>query len=199
MGTSGSNCLCRHRSTKVDLDIRGLSIPDEDSPMNQENGDSISKVLSTSDGSQILLQTSKISAGHWRETRVILVSSSHLPMSPSMVETRPIKPGALPPAVGDRIESLVGLVAPSARRGSLAGTESGDVLVFLDKESWICSWSLDKSSTEATVKRHFFLPQDWLNCDYFRMSAISGDGTLFTPKNGDVAINYNGLREAWFD
>lgn len=185
--------------TKFDLDIRGLSIPDEDSPMNQENGDSISKVLSTSDGSQILLQTSKISAGHWRETRVILVSSSHLPMSPSMVETRPIKPGALPPAVGDRIESLVGLVAPSARRGSLAGTESGDVLVFLDKESWICSWSLDKSSTEATVKRHFFLPQDWLNSDYFRMSAISGDGTLFTPKNGDVAVIYNGLREAWFD
>ena len=85
----------------------------------------------------------------------------------------------------DCIEDLAGEVK------RLIGTWQ-DRIVFLDHSNWLCTWEIDSPITE--IKRHFFLPRDWLNPTTLQMATLNAHGTLFCPKHGDVAIVRNGLR-----
>ncbi|PMD51583.1 uncharacterized protein K444DRAFT_636858 [Hyaloscypha bicolor E] len=78
----------------------------------------------------------------------------------------------------------------------------GDKLVFLDENYWLCTWGLPtstnagrrRSSTSTikarttNVKRHYFLPGDWINSDSATLCCVMSDGTLLYPRNGDVAV-----------
>lgn len=190
----------------VNLDVttfenrfQGLDITHKASLAGGKDQSSITKVLASSDGSRLVLQISEAATGRQHTNRIIIVPTSNVPTMQVQVQETVTKTTSLPQTVGSNIECLIGLVGSGARRGSSAGYDQGNILVFLDKESWVCSWTMGGSETEATLTRHFFLPQDWLNSDYFRLSAISEDGTLFIPRNGEVAVIYNGLREVWFD
>ena len=66
-----------------------------------------------------------------------------------------------------------------------------DRIVFLDHDYWLCTWSIDAGLDD--VKRHFFLPKDWLNHSSLRMATLNAEGTLFCPKHGDVAIVRHGM------
>ncbi|KAL9608785.1 MAG: hypothetical protein Q9167_006391 [Letrouitia subvulpina] len=66
-----------------------------------------------------------------------------------------------------------------------------DKIVFLDHNYWICSWKVE--SNIGDVRRHFFLPKDWLHAATLQMATLNSKGTLFCPKHGDVAIVRNGL------
>ena len=68
-----------------------------------------------------------------------------------------------------------------------------DQLVFLDRDYWLCTWKIEADS-KATVKRHYFLPRDWLNPGTLHMATFSPQGTLFCPKLGHVAVVRNGIR-----
>lgn len=66
-----------------------------------------------------------------------------------------------------------------------------DTVVFLDQDYWLSSWKINTGVNE--VKRHFFLPKDWLNASTLHMAALNSQGTFFCPKHGDVAIVRNGM------
>ena len=66
-----------------------------------------------------------------------------------------------------------------------------DRIVFLDHDYWLCTWSIDAGLDD--VKRHFFLPKDWLNHSSLRMAKMNAEGTFFCPKHGDVAIVRHGM------
>ncbi|OIW35531.1 hypothetical protein CONLIGDRAFT_666106 [Coniochaeta ligniaria NRRL 30616] len=44
------------------------------------------------------------------------------------------------------------------------------------------------------VTRHFFAPKDWLNTNTSHLTVVHGQGTLFCPRYGEVAIVRNGMR-----
>ena len=67
-----------------------------------------------------------------------------------------------------------------------------DRIVFLDHDYWLCTWRIDAGLDQ--VKRHFFLPKDWLGHDSLRMATLNAHGTFFCPKHGDVAIVRHGMR-----
>ncbi|KAI4107872.1 MAG: hypothetical protein LQ339_002482 [Xanthoria mediterranea] len=67
-----------------------------------------------------------------------------------------------------------------------------DTIVFLDHDYWVCTWRIE--SEVLDVKRHFFLPRDWLNSGTLQMAVLNRQGTFFCPKYGDVAIVRGGLR-----
>ncbi len=73
----------------------------------------------------------------------------------------------------------------------LIGTYN-DAMIFLDHNHWLCSWRIESSVAE--VRRHFFLPKDWLNPSMLQMATMNEQGTFFCPKHGDVAIVKNGIR-----
>ena len=86
------------------------------------------------------------------------------------------------------IDCMADLAAQIKR---LIGTYQ-DRIVFLDHDSWLCTWSIDTGPDD--VKRHFFLPKDWLNHNSLRMATLNAEGTFFCPKHGDVAIVRHGMR-----
>lgn len=66
-----------------------------------------------------------------------------------------------------------------------------DRIVFLDYDYWLCTWKIDANSDD--LKRHFFLPKNWLNTSSLEMATLNGQGTFFCPRFGKVIIVRNGL------
>ena len=79
----------------------------------------------------------------------------------------------------------------AAQMKRLIGTYQNRI-VFLDHDYWLCTWRIDAGLND--VKRHFFLPKDWLSLGTLRMAALNAQGTFFCPKHGDVAIVRGGMR-----
>lgn len=73
-------------------------------------------------------------------------------------------------------------------------TGNEHVLAFLDHEYWVCTYVL-ADGRPGRVRRHHFLPRDWINMDWLELAVMRPDGTLLCPRNGEVAIVTNGLRE----
>lgn len=72
------------------------------------------------------------------------------------------------------------------------------VLAFLDHKFWVCTYTLSETRP-GRVKRHFFVPRDWLNLDWLELAVMRTDGVLLCPRNGEIALVENGLQEEWVD
>lgn len=59
-------------------------------------------------------------------------------------------------------------------------------VVFLDHNNWICTCN-SYGETES-LRRHFFLPQDWVNNAPLQVMRLTSQGTLLCARNGEVAI-----------
>ena len=70
-----------------------------------------------------------------------------------------------------------------------------DHLVFLDHQHSFCTWDTTSSRAERdpVVRRHFFLPNDWLTPAMLRLCTVNSCGTVLCPKNGEVAIIRSGI------
>ena len=79
----------------------------------------------------------------------------------------------------------------AARIKRLIGTYQ-DKIVFLDHDYWLCTWDIDAGLDD--IKRHFFLPRDWLSPHTLQMATLNAQGTFLCPKHGDVAIVRHGMR-----
>lgn len=178
----------------IDIETQVVFSIDVNPTSPSEETNFVDKVFVTSDGSQLLCQTFEVIKGQRPRRQIILIPSPELD-DPNSV----IQPQLLPPLVEAQIDVVLGFASWDYRRPSYALSSAfEDLLVFLDREFWVCTWALsDKNASSA--KRHFFLPQDWLNAECFGFSTVSRDGTLFIPRNGEVAVIRNGLREEWFE
>ena len=62
-------------------------------------------------------------------------------------------------------------------------------LVFLDDKYWVCTWHMsDSLQSEAVVRKHYFLPRDWIGAEELRLCTLSPEGSLLYPRNGQVAV-----------
>jgi WD40 repeat protein len=73
----------------------------------------------------------------------------------------------------------------------LIGSFQGQV-VFLDQQYCFCTWDLRKGA--SSLKRHFFLPKDWLSPGMLKLCIMNSYGTILCPKNGEVAIIRSGVK-----
>jgi hypothetical protein len=81
-----------------------------------------------------------------------------------------------------QLRSITGL---SGRVNRLIGSYQEQV-VFLDRQYCFCTWDINMA--ESPLKRHFFLPKDWLSPGMLRLCTLNKHGTILCPKNGEVAI-----------
>ena len=65
-------------------------------------------------------------------------------------------------------------------------------IVFLDHQHSFCTW--DTNRAENSIRRHFFLPNDWLTPAMLRLCIVNSHGTILCPKNGEVAIIRSGIK-----
>ncbi|KAK4041144.1 hypothetical protein C8A01DRAFT_34876 [Parachaetomium inaequale] len=85
----------------------------------------------------------------------------------------------------DRVDELIeGLSEPGNR---LIGRCQGHV-VFLDHDYCFCTWDLREGAPSLTLKRHLYLPKDWLDPAMVGLCVVSEHGTLLCPRNGEIGV-----------
>ena len=86
------------------------------------------------------------------------------------------------------LENLPGLSNNVSR---LVGAYQSQI-IFFDHDHWLCSW--DSEIRIPTYRKQLALPQDWLNDETLKLTTISPSGTLYCPRNGEVAIIRGGIK-----
>ncbi len=193
--------------------------PSAQYPMSpSETNEVVDKILLTVDGTTSLTVTSKSTPQGRRERQYMLVNLASVTDSLCTIVTAT----ALPPDLQTHITIPLGFLAADAslatrRKSAVQQSTTPDptdtsspppmmatprptdhVLAFLDHEFWVCTYTLSETRL-GRVKRHFFLPRDWLNLDWLELAVMRTDGVLLCPRNGEVALVENGLREEWLD
>ena len=170
----------------------------------------VDKVWLTSDGTQALVETSSADLQGRRNKHFMLFDLAHLPILGSSETEREISARPLATDLLAQIEMPLGFLSSDVRqdrrRSLLQNGEAGsslatseNTLVFLDREFWVCTWFFSDSGIGSRVRRHFFLPRDWLDMECLDLAVIRSDGTLVCPRNGEVALIWSGLNEEWIE
>ncbi|KAF3010451.1 hypothetical protein E8E14_002400 [Neopestalotiopsis sp. 37M] len=191
------------------LPQRALEI---DSYQQTNSGPSLRKVWITPDKADVVVELSYNSKTDQRLTQLMMVNISEV-LTQSAPTPNPAQPilnlqksfviRPLPRQTLDRIQIPLGFIHDSLSMASTRQTHAPQTarqfsLVFIDHNFWICTWSL--SDVDGTnVRRHFFLPHDWVSIDCLELAQITKDGRFLCPRNGEVAIVSQGLRQEWVD
>jgi WD40 repeat protein len=179
----------------------------------------VNSVLVSLDEAIILIETSStLLHGRFRKQFMALDVSNFpelLVQGEQTPETQTIAPIPLPPDLLSHMEIPLGFVATdtfqAARRKSstqsalsapLSGlpqmTGGDSTLAFLSHDFWVCTYTLSETRP-GRVKRHHFLPRDWLDMDMLERAVMRSDGSLLCPRNGEVAMIKNALKEEWLN
>ncbi|KAI0122935.1 hypothetical protein BJ170DRAFT_118323 [Xylariales sp. AK1849] len=158
----------------------------------------IDKVLSCPNKRRILVQSTEDLGPGRRSIRFFMFDPSLIrsnkESAASSVEAEP-----LPLTVLRRIEIPIGFVSDDAATGFVRrGSQEKFSLAFLDHDFWVCTWSMDDLDG-SRIRKHFFLPRDWINMDCLELAVMTPDGRFFCPRNGEVAVVSGGLRDPWLD
>jgi WD40 repeat protein len=163
----------------------------------------VDKVSLTADGMMALVETSQGKQRGRCNKQFMLLSI--VDMEGSRTPAITAKPLSLD--LRARIGFSLGFLAadfPTAARRRSSAQSTGPapssfnkhVFAFLDKEFWVCTCFLGESQT-GRIRRHYILPREWWNMDSLELAVMRSDGALLCPRNGEVAIITNGLREEW--
>lgn len=143
-----------------------INLDDEMSSLNIEGTGKIKRVCNTRAEDQLLIQHfSPNNAG--RDTFTSILQLSPHPSAPRKI--------TIPEAIQSRIEIPLGIL-------------SRNRLVYLDKNYWMCIWSIGTSDELENVDRPFFLPTDWRNMDCLELCTLLPDGAFMIPNNGELAF-----------
>ncbi|KAF2759863.1 hypothetical protein EJ05DRAFT_526567 [Pseudovirgaria hyperparasitica] len=72
-------------------------------------------------------------------------------------------------------------------------------IVFLDHNLWVCSIDLSQlhgtqSSLDGLIKKHFFIPREFVGGNEGNMGSVTRRGSIVFPKEGEIAVVSNGLQ-----
>ncbi|KFY14348.1 hypothetical protein V492_02683 [Pseudogymnoascus sp. VKM F-4246] len=191
-----------------ELELASLQLQSPTWPLGLNEFDClVDRTFVAPDGSIMLLETSRASDHHRRQKQFMIIKTSELKSEDKTENTITASP--LPEEILARIEMPLGFLdsdsiktfwAFSSRSTrDPANSPSAAVLAFLDKEFWVCTGLLNGvgARMQSGVKRHFLLPRDWLNIESLELAVITKDGTFMCPRNGEVGIVIDGLKDEW--
>ncbi|RYP06345.1 hypothetical protein DL765_009531 [Monosporascus sp. GIB2] len=61
-------------------------------------------------------------------------------------------------------------------------------LVFLDKSLGICTWHLKSNIGHGAVKRHFFVPRDWISTQNVNLVHVTPLGSILCPLKKEITV-----------
>lgn len=170
-----------HEPSKSSNTLDRIRKPSLPRSMSSDNIDAeIGHAAPTQDGLHIMTETSKFFQDHNKsERQLMFFCNADFNGISGLISPRPI-----PTALFDQLQLPLGIL-------------SGERFVFLNNDNWLCSCRLDPGERPAEVKRHFFLPRDWLNGECLELCQVTADGALIVPKGGDVAWIKSDLGVKW--
>lgn len=138
----------------------------------------VNKAALTQDGEHLLIQISNRST-----KRLLIFETSFLDCSENTKSPIFLDFLNVSNEIMTKIEVLLGILP-------------GKRLVFLDKDFWMCTLGLDSIRHPHAMKRHYFLPRDWISTESLEQCCMLRDGTFLFPKDGEVAVITSTLGEA---
>ncbi|EEP82521.1 predicted protein [Uncinocarpus reesii 1704] len=61
-----------------------------------------------------------------------------------------------------------------------------DRIVFIDRDNWICTRTINQTLDGVFIERFFYIPNDWITAFNLTVLTISSHGTLLIPLNGEL-------------
>jgi hypothetical protein len=176
----------------------------------EECSSSIEKVHQTDDGTCFVLELSHVQQSGQQSHHFVTAKSENILQSVPTTSRPPLETFELPRAILTVIDTVFGLLSSDAtasdRRSSAqhhkslvttsSATLQGDLLAFLDRELWVCTWPLS-DSFGLQVKKHFFLPRELANVECLQLATVTRDGVLLCPRNGEVIVIEGGFKSTW--
>ena len=167
----------------------------------------VTKVLYSADGRVALLEILDFTPQGKRRKQHILVDVPSI----SDLEIKIVSAFKIPADLQAILEvplgflELDGTQVIGRRRSSAQPNHPGSsmnhdehVIAFIDREFWVCTSTIS-DNRPGRIRKHFFLPRDWLNMDWLELATLTKDGNILCPRNGEVAIISDGFKEEWHD
>ena len=135
----------------------------------------VHKAIATQDSKYLLVQICK--RGTRGRTLKYLAAFEHSLLASSYDASSPVLFDCLkiPDEMMTRVEVPLGILP-------------GTVLVFLDKDLWMCTLRMNSKKQLSDLKRHYFMPRDWASTESLDQCCMLQDGTFLFPKDGEVAV-----------
>ena len=162
-----------------------------------ETSESVDSVY-VANASLIFVQMSQATEQRLRRQLFLIINFVDLSVS-SELGVNTVKAYPVSPAIAKHIEKPLGFVSRPSQGLGLVTTDKEALFAFISTEYWICTFLAHRNGKGGRIRKHFFLPRDWLNLDCLNLATISEDGTFYCPRNGEIAIVRNGLNEEWID
>jgi WD40 repeat protein len=165
--------LLRQRSTFSEIKSSTSLQKSELRPSEAEIVRHIQKVMLAQDNKHILVHVKEqISRGRVQH-RLLVVAVKSLEIPQTQLDIRPLDCLRFTNDLDQRFEFPLGIL-------------SGEHLVFLDRDLWLCSMNLSGQSAATSPKRHYFIPRDWTDVEGLRQCSMLRDGTLLCPQEGKI-------------
>lgn len=152
----------------------------------------VTKVLNTPDDSVLLVKITAFKGSEKGNSHYAFMSSRDL------VSTSGDVPKGLwhemEAAIQDRIAEPLGFITGEWSHQRYTSFSPGYQLSFLDRDGWICSATFDSNFSNRRFDRHFFLPRSWVYSSSSELATVTRDGSLFFPRQSEVAIIQNGFK-----
>lgn len=162
-------------NTDYALDLAQMSLNSNSGP---ELTPLVSKAMLTQDGRHLLVQIKDGSAQGRITKRTLIFDSSAFEVGDGENSIEPLTYSYIPPDIVARVEHPLGIL-------------SGSRLAFLDQDLWVCTYRLGSVYTEgghAGLKRHYFIPRDWVSTESLEQCCMMTDGTVLCPRDDRVAV-----------
>lgn len=140
-----------------------------------ESGLAVTKAMLTMGSKQVLVHIRNDSTRGTKTTRLLIFDVSALELNDRERAAAPSTYSYVPPEIEARVEFPLGIIA-------------GSRLVFLDQDLWICTFRLGSIYEDEAMKRHYFIPRDWVTTESLEQCCMMDDGTVFCVKDNEVAI-----------
>ena len=174
-------CVVRISIQNIPWEINAASTPNEkiqgfsDQDVTSYH---ISKLVSARNADQILAFLSSSERG---QTIILVLAISDIDEA-QRNQTRKMRALRYPQDISTSIFQPLGFLTSPLTSGSPS-------FAFLDKDGWFCT-----AESSGEIKLHSFLPLDWLDGDNIDKCGLSGEGTLFIPKDDQIGVISHAFR-----
>ena len=154
----------------------------------------IKRVLTFPDASMLLLVTTRQTEESISGSQFLQIPMTEL--NDTIAQSNGVvSPFPLIESLSDIISLPLGFLPRNSRQEAVEKVR-GNHLVFLSKENWICSTCVDYFNERRLIRRHVFLPDDWLAAVNVELIQIRSNG-IYIPRSEYVVIIQN-VFDAWY-
>ena len=133
------------------------------------------KAMVTQDGKHVLVEIHGSSGGRGSSNRLLVFDNSTFEPNAEGYFATTLKYLFIPPSIIANVETALGILG-------------GSRLVFLDQDSWVCTFKIGSKYYKEAPKRQYFIPRDWVTTEAMELCSMTRDGTLLCPKHDQVAV-----------